>query len=163
MEAGSLQKRLTAKMELFLDILKSPEIVTWRAIMNAHKEILCVLESALQKEGFTVPRLQIMFHLYFQGPLPPSAIAEILSVTRGNITAFLKRLTNDKVVKTVPGKSEGRPKYALTTKGTREFEAIFPGHSARVKALVLPMTAEAVEQLNKIQQNAAEICPTVLR
>ncbi|MGE0175030.1 MAG: MarR family winged helix-turn-helix transcriptional regulator [Oligoflexales bacterium] len=130
--------------------------------MDAHKEILCALESALQKEGFTVPRFQIMFHLYFEGPLPPSRIAEVLSVTRGNITAFLKRLTIDNIVKTVPGKSEGRPKYTLTTKGKREFEAIFPGHASRVMALVLPMTADAIEQLKKIQKHAEEICSTVL-
>lgn len=121
-----------------------------------------MLESALQREGFTVPRFQIMFYLYFQGPLLPSTIADLMTVTRGNITAFLKRLTADKIVKTVPGRSQGRPKYALTAKGKREFESMFPAHAERVKKLVLPMTANAIERLNEITKHAAEVCPTVL-
>lgn len=130
-------------------------------MMYAHKAVFAVLESNLQKAGWTVPRFQIMFYLYFEGPLAPSEIAHRLIVTRGNITAFLRRLVADKLIKAVTGNSELRPKYALTIEGKRGFETIFPPHAARVKKLVPSLDHHAIEQLNRIKENAERLSKTM--
>ncbi len=147
----------TRSNEDFNEILERPEIKTWRAILETKNIVFSILESWLQKEGFTVPRFQVMFYLYFEGPTPPSVIADKMSVSRGNITAFFKRMLADKLIKTVAGKSQARPNYALTTKGEREFEKIFPDHAERVTKLVLAMDADMIDHLKKIKRNAENL------
>ncbi len=159
--AKRLRQKAQPQNQTFQGILKAPEIITWRAIMEAQKAVLSILESNLQKEGSTVSRFQILFYLYFEGPMAPSVIANRMVVTRGNITAFFKRLVVDKLIKAVSGKSESRPKYALTDKGKKEFERVFPAHTARVQKLVIPLDPKAVEQLKRIKQNAEDRAKTM--
>ncbi|MEZ4744305.1 MAG: MarR family transcriptional regulator [Bdellovibrionota bacterium] len=138
----------------FEKILERPEIKTWRSILQTQKVIFSVLESNLQTIGFTLPRFQIMFHLYFEGAMSPSALADRLTVSRGNITAFLRRLLNDNVVQKTAGRSESRPKYILTLRGMHDFEKIFPQHVEKVSQLVTPMSEEALKQLDAVKKNA---------
>lgn len=98
-----------------------------------------------------------MFFLYFEGPMLPSIIADKMTVSRGNITAFLRRMMTDNLIKAVSGRSETRPKYTLTAKGKREFEKIFPGHAERVTKLVPAMDEKALNQLIKIKENAENL------
>jgi len=155
-EIRHMRQRKSVHNSGFEAILNRPEIQTWRAILEAQKNVFAILESNLQKIGYTVPRFQVMFYLYFDGPLLPSVLADRMVVSRGNITAFLKRLMDDKIVKKASGRSESRPKYGLTAKGKRDFEKIFPPHAERVGKLVPAMTDDAINQLRLIKETAAK-------
>ena len=151
----------SAEYEKFKDLLENPAVISWRAILEAQRTIFAQLESCLQKEGFTVARFQIMFFLYFKGPLAPSTVADLTAVSRGNITAFFKRMLADDLIETVTGRSEARPKYTLTSNGRREFEKIFPQHVERVSKLVLPLEQPMIDQLQKAQLHARDASITL--
>jgi len=118
--------------------------------MTALQTIYGALENSLLKEeSCSVSRFQILFFLYFNGPLSAAEIARQLFVTRGNISMFLKRVREDGLV-TVSKltRSEKRPLFCLTPKGTRFFEEVFPRHVRRVKLLAPQLDAKTIKKLN---------------
>lgn len=136
--------------------LQDPKVISWRALLDTKKAILAVLESCFQIEGFTVGRFQIMFNLYFEGPLSPTALSLINRFTKGNTSSFLKRMIADGLVETTPGKSQGRPHYRLTSRGQNLFEDLLPRHLARIKKIMIPLDEGALEKLAIIRERVAE-------
>lgn len=137
-------------------LLSQREIQSWRALMAAFQAIYGTLENSLLKEeDCSVSRFQILFFLYFQGPLPAVDIARKLFVTRGNISMFLKRVREDGLV-TVSKltKSQKRPLFCLTAKGTNFFEEIFPRHVRRVRLLMPRLDRKTL----KLLQDTAKRC-----
>jgi len=131
-------------------LLTHPKVRSWRALMTALQTIYGALENSLLKEeSCSVSRFQILFFLYFNGPLSAAEIARQLFVTRGNISMFLKRVREDGLV-TVSKltRSEKRPLFCLTPKGTRFFEEVFPRHVRRVKLLAPQLDAKTIKKLN---------------
>jgi DNA-binding MarR family transcriptional regulator len=135
--------------------LLDPEIVSWRALLDTKKAILAVLESCFQIEGFTVGRFHIMFNLYFEGPMSPTALSRINRFTKGNTSTFLKRMISDGLVETSPGESKGRPRYGLTTFGVKQFEDLLPRHLARIKQIMIPLEEGYLENLRIIRERVA--------
>lgn len=124
-----------AKLRVLLD---DPQVESWRSLMAAFQAVYTRLESALRaEEQCSIPRFQIFFYLFFEGPLPASEIAKRLLVTRGNISTFLKRLESDGVIR--PARADAakkRPRLELTSQGATQFEQLFPRHIRRVKNLM---------------------------
>ncbi len=135
-------------------LLDEPEVKSWRTLMAAFQTIYRQLEKALLLEECSIPRFQILFFLYFEGPLPAVEIAKKLFVTRGNISMFLKRLQLDGLIKQVRIETtQKRPFFELTKKGVRKFEGIFPLHIGRVKRLMPPLNRSFLELLRKISES----------
>lgn len=132
-------------------LLLAPEVISWRALMDTKKAIFAVLESCFQKEGYTVPRFQIMFFLYFEGPMSPTKLSELNMFTKGNTSTFLKRMISDGLVEAIAGTSQGRPFYSLTILGREKFEDLFPRHIKRVKKLMMPLDEATLITLKKIR------------
>ena len=112
--------------------------------MRAFHSVYQPLEQALLQEGCSIPRFQILFHLYFSPPFGAAQLARELFVTRGNISTFLKRLQSEGLITiSKESPSQGRPLYILTAKGKALFEDLFPRHIKRVRNLmpVLKMTS----------------------
>jgi DNA-binding MarR family transcriptional regulator len=98
-----------------------------------------------------------MFHLYFTGPLSPSKIADLMMVTRGNITSFIKRMIEDDLITTHQKRGQKRVVYGLTDLGIKHFERIFPRHAKRVCKLVPKMPANFVKQLGQIEKRMSTL------
>lgn len=112
--------------------------------MSAFQSVYRKLERGLNQEGCTISRFQILFHLYFEGNLPATGIAEKLFVTRGNISMFIRRLQEEKLVMvSKESPSAKRPLYCLTAAGIELFEDIFPRHIRRVKSSMPVLSREA--------------------
>jgi DNA-binding MarR family transcriptional regulator len=144
------------KKKVLAKKLLHPEIVSWRALLDTKKAILAVLESCFQIEGFTVGRFHIMFNLYFEGPMSPTALSRLNRCSKGNTSTFLKRMISDGLVETTPGESKGRPRYGLTAFGVKQFEDLLPRHLARIKQIMIPLEEGCLERLSIIRERVTE-------
>lgn len=121
--------------------------------MTAFQSIFVELEKGLKKDGFHVSRFQILFFLYFGGPLSAADLARHLLVTRGNISMFLKRLERDRQIRVCPSSpSMRRPVYRLTKRAETIFETIFPKHIARVQKLAPALPPSMTKALLRLGQ-----------
>ncbi|MEO6460293.1 MAG: MarR family transcriptional regulator [Bdellovibrionota bacterium] len=133
-----------------LRLLDRPEVDSWRALMNGFQVLYRHFEEALVKEGCSYSRFQLLFFLYFEGPLAPVDISKKMLVTRSNVSMFLRRMIQDNLVKeSSTMTSSKRPSYVLTSQGKDFFEKILPHHVGRV---VSKMPALPKSQL-KILEN----------
>lgn len=123
--------------------MSDPKVKSWRSVMECYRHILNQLERKLIAEGCTVPRFSILFELYMSGSLPAVEIARRLYVTRGNISTFLKRMTDDSLVMPVTPAGQKRPVYVLTKEGMEYFEELLPAHIERVR-LLAPLLDEDI-------------------
>ena len=139
-------------------LVSHDEVKSWRSVLNCYKALAAIFESEMQAEGLSLSRFQVMFHLYFTGPMKPVEIADLAMATRSNVSTFIKRMTNDGVVRATPKSAESRrPMYELTPRGRRQFETIFPGHIARVRELMPPLPAGAVKSLADTYEHARQV------
>lgn len=127
--------------EKMLSLLKIPEVQSWRSLLRSFRYVVGEINHKMLKMGCSLPRFQILFHLYFKGPLPAVRIAEIMVVTRGNISTFLKRMQADGLIR--PASEVGtksRPYFELSPEGEKTFEEIFPAHVEMILELVRPFS-----------------------
>jgi len=132
-------------------LLLDKQVQGWITLMKAFQTVYRPLEQALLREGCSVPRFQVLFHLYFNGPLAATQIARELFVTRGNISMFLKRLQGDKLITVSRASpSSTRPLYCLTSQGYAFFEGLFPRHIGRVKSLMPVLGRSSLKELEQM-------------
>ena len=144
------QGKPDAKRDNLLKILLNPEVESWMAILFAYRKTLERLEQALLANGCSASRFQILFFLYFDGTLSPVQISRKMSVTRGNISTFLKRMEADRLLKRRIPEGQKRPVYSLTKHGKEFFEGILPNHVKRVRQLVPALSKESVQLLKQV-------------
>jgi MarR family 2-MHQ and catechol resistance regulon transcriptional repressor len=136
-----------------LDLLASPEINSWRTIMECYKEMFSYLSSWLAEEGCSISRFQILMYLYLEGPLAPSELADKLVTTRGNMTMFLRRIKNDQLIESVyPDPNARRAKISLTKHGERFIEDLLPHHINRVEELMRPLSKTSLKTMEEITE-----------
>ena len=136
-----LQKR---KLEMLLEL---SEVRSWRSLMGAYQSIYRQLERALLTENCSIPRFQILFYLYFEGPTTGVELSRKLFVTRGNISTFLRRLQADGILKKPEEGAKKRQLLQLTDHGKKTFEDLFPRHIDRVRSLMPPLDVKTLEKL----------------
>lgn len=139
------------------ELVERPKVATWITIFETYKQVYSFLETQSHKHGNTLPRFQIMFHLYFKGELSPAHLAKLLYVSRANMSTFIKRLLADKVI--TVDKEAGtakRPKYKLSQEGIRCFEDYFPKHIANVEKVISPLDPATLESLKEMKKLAKE-------
>ncbi|MGE4233080.1 MAG: MarR family winged helix-turn-helix transcriptional regulator [Bacteriovoracia bacterium] len=133
-------------------LLKKTEVESWRALMGAFQAVFRKLERALLKNHkCTVSRFQILFFLYFEGPMAATEVAKRLCVTRGNISMFLKRMHADDLIEASPSsRSQKRSVFSLTPKGRDFFEGLFPSHIKRVCTFMPGLDPKTIVLLRQI-------------
>lgn len=132
------------------ELLQDPTVSSWRTVMQAYRSIFTQLERHLLERGYTMSRFQIMFCLYYDGPMAPYQIADRLLVTRGNVSTFLQRMRADGLVKSAAGLTQNRPFVTLSRKGRRDFEALFPQHVERIHELMEPFDQDVLLALQAL-------------
>lgn len=139
----------------FVSMRDLPEVASWRALMEAFRVTYSFLEKGLVSDGWSMPRFQIILILYFEGPQSQSQLSRRFLVTRGNISAFCKRLQNDGLITPVKGVERKRPPFALTAKGAKLFEEIFPKHIKRIQSRMPIFKEESLEQLHGVAESGS--------
>lgn len=134
------------------ELLNLSKVKAWRTLMHAYTQIYRYLESELLKENCSISRFQIFFYLYFQGPLSSIELAQLLNVTRGNISTFVRRLSDDSLVEVNPTNGRGgKQLISLSPKGKSQFESFFPEHIKRVTSVMPEISSKSLKILSEIQ------------
>lgn len=139
------------------ELLTRPEVVSWRALMSAYKSILSLLEEGLVQDSCSLPRFEILLFLYFNGKLLPVEIAKKMSVTRGNISMFIKRMEADNLVEKIYLDDRARPFYGLTKDGRILFEKIFPSHVDKISKNMPTLSTKSLKSLNRMRGKDIDI------
>lgn len=136
----------------FKKLLEVPEMITWFKLLRAYRQTIQVLQTRLMtKFNWSWPRLQILFYLYFEGPLPAIRLSELMNVTRGNISTFIRRLLADGlIVVSSKSPSASRPYYELSSAGREQFEEVFPHMVTEAKAIIQPFSEPALRDLEDL-------------
>lgn len=130
-------------------MLEDPKIVSWRLALNTVEELYDQFDKKLNEVGCNMSRFEMLFFIYFAGPLSAIQLAAKMRVSRGNISAFLKRLISDGLIEPCKMASTAtRPKFVLSDKGEEYFTEIFKLHIKQIKASVHPFSEKFKEELS---------------
>lgn len=127
--------------------------------------MLAVLEAgaAIQHEVFDVLqekygmsegklRVMIILHKLAEGAaMPPSELAAKAAVSRATISAMLRRMERDGLVRLAADEADGRGKLVcLAPAGRAQMDALLPAHYSRISRLMSRLTAEEQETLTAL-------------
>lgn len=144
-----MSNRKYAKKEKLEKMLSSPNVVSWRLALNTVEEMYSRFETELSKAGCNMSRFEMLFHIYFSGPLSAIQIAAKLGVSRGNISAFVKRLIKDDLIAPCKVSSTAtRPRYSLSPSGEAFFEKIFTIHIKHIEEMITPLGRKTQQELS---------------
>lgn len=133
------------------ELLDFPQVKAWRTLMHTYTQIYRYLESELLKENCSISRFQIFFYLYFHGPMSSIELAQNLNVTRGNISSFIRRLSEDSFVEINAAEGRGgKQLIELSNKGKTLFEGFFPEHIKRVISVMPEISTKSLKALSAI-------------
>lgn len=139
------------RKKALLELNNQEAVQSWKALMFAYRATFNKLEKGLDNAGFSIPKFQILYMLYFDGPLQLVEIATRSKVSKANISTFINRMKRDNLVEEHYEQSRKLPKVKLSTNGVKEFEILFPGHVERTASLVPPMTPDIVAYLKDLE------------
>jgi DNA-binding MarR family transcriptional regulator len=134
------------KLEKLLD---DPKVESWRLALNTVEELYDQFDKKLNEVNCNMSRFEMLFFIYFKGPLSAIQLAGQMRVSRGNISAFLKRLKVDGLIEACKISSTvSRPKFVLSDKGEKYFDEIFRLHIKQIKSVVRPLSESSKTELN---------------
>jgi DNA-binding MarR family transcriptional regulator len=143
-----MTNRKYAKKEKLEELLNTPTIISWRLALNTVESVYSRLEDELIKNGCNMSRFEMLFHIYFSGPLSAIQLSERMDVSRGNISSFIKRLLSDDLIAPCRMSSTAtRPKYSLSKNGEEFFEKILKIHAKHINNLLTPLSKKTHDEL----------------
>jgi DNA-binding MarR family transcriptional regulator len=152
-----MSNRKYVKKEKLEKLLKSPNVISWRHALNTVEFMYAHFENELSKFGCNMSRFEMLFHIYFSGPLSAIQLSTKMGVSRGNISGFVKRLLNDDLIAPCKISSTAtRPRYSLSVNGEAFFEEIFKIHLKHVEKLISPLSSKSMQELSKWVETAKE-------
>lgn len=105
----------------------------------------------IRSSGLTPPQFAVVECLGHLGPLPLGKVCEKMLVSGGNLTLIADNLEKQGLVERIFSKEDRRTvTIALTKKGQKLFEQIFPAHAACVTDLASVLTTAEQAQLAKL-------------
>jgi DNA-binding MarR family transcriptional regulator len=153
-----MSNRKYAKKDKFLELLDNPKVKSWRMALNTVEALYSKFEEELSKFGCNMSRFEMLFFIYFDGPLSAIQLSEKMKVSRGNISAFVKRLLKDDLIAPCKISSTAtRPKYSLSPQGEIFFEKIFKIHLKHIERLIHPLSTKTMNELSNWSPNNSDL------
>lgn len=155
-----MSNRKYAKKDQLEKLLDNPRVVSWRLALNIVELMYSRFEAELVKSGCNMSRFEMLFHIYFSGPLSAIQLSVKMNVSRSNISSFVKRLLKDDLI--APCKlssTPARPKYSLSSKGEAFFEKIFKIHLKHIDEMITPLSPKAMQELTSWSAEKANAKP----
>lgn len=79
-------------------------------------------------------------------------LAQNLNVTRGNVSTFIRRLSEDSLVEINAAEGRGgKQLIEISNKGKILFESFFPEHIKRVTAVMPEISSKSLKALSEIK------------
>lgn len=121
-------------------------------------------EADIARHGLSPGEFAIMEALYHRGTLLLGEVQRKILVSSGGVTYLVDRLEKQGYVERQECPSDRRARYAaLTPKGRKLMESIFPAHAEALQAALAGLSIEekrqAIELLRKLGTYAAEEAP----
>lgn len=136
-------KKLIQEHHLALSTL----VVFTRAEHAIHKKEL----ETVKKSGLTPAQFGVLEALYNKGDLRICELIEKILTTSGNITVVIKNLEKDGLIKRIPDPKDKRSCIiAITEKGKKTIEDIFPEHIRNIESIFSVLTDEEKMTLKTI-------------
>lgn len=150
-----MSNRQYAKKEKLEKLLDAPKVKSWRHALNTVEFVYSRFEDELVKHGCNMSRFEMLFHIYFSGPLSAIQLSVKMGVSRGNISGFVKRLLKDDLIAPCKMSSTAaRPKYSLSLQGEAFFEKIFKIHLNHIDEMITPLSSKALQELSRWEESA---------
>ncbi|HSJ23956.1 MAG TPA: MarR family transcriptional regulator [Longimicrobiales bacterium] len=104
-------------------------------------------EADIARHGLSTGEFAILEVLYHRGPLLLGEIQRKILVSSGGVTYLVDRLEGRGLVERRECAEDRRARYgALTAKGERLMQEIFPAHAAAIEGATAGLTAEEKRQ-----------------
>ncbi|SHH97024.1 MULTISPECIES: MarR family winged helix-turn-helix transcriptional regulator [Virgibacillus] len=105
-------------------------------LSKAYRSLMEQVEDDIHQRGLNLTDFAVMELLYHKGPHTLKAIGEKILLTSGSITYVVNKLENRRYIVRIPNENDRRVTFAaITEKGERLMEEIFPGHWARIEEI----------------------------
>lgn len=134
----------------------------WVVLSRAGAAVRRHAEADMTRHGLTPGEFAILEVLYHRGPLLLGEVQRKILVSSGGVTYLVDRLEDAGLVERRECPGDRRARYAaLTDKGERLMERIFPEHIEAIQRAVGGLDAseqrEAIELLRALGRHAADI------
>jgi DNA-binding MarR family transcriptional regulator len=127
-----------------------PRVDLWRQLLVMVEVLYAELEKKLGEKDCSYPRFRLLFVLYFEAPCSAATLAKRLHVTRSNLTTFLRRLEEDKLIYPCPIVStKTRLKYVLSQKGLSYTEELMAYHFGNIKKLPIFFRPQLIAEITQ--------------
>lgn len=130
---------------------------TYIKLMRASSSVLSRVTPRLQKEGLTFSQFSVLEALYHLGPLCQKELGDKLLQSGGNITMVVNNLEKQGLV--VRLRDEIDKRYVLvhlTWRGTERVRELFPGHLEDICRCFSALSAEEMQDLNRLLRKAGK-------
>ena len=130
-------------------LVRTPAVATWLRLVRVFQKVARGGDVVLRGAGITGPQFDLLATVASAGgEMPQQALAERLSVTKGNVTQLLTRLEEAGHVRRT---AEGRGnRVHLTARGRRLLDGIMPAHDTLVESRLAVLTADEQATLRRI-------------
>jgi MarR family 2-MHQ and catechol resistance regulon transcriptional repressor len=113
------------------DLPTATALKLWVVMARSYAALSEVLKADVERHDLTFTEFAVMEALYHKGPQLLGEIQKVILVSSGGMTFLVDRLAKRGLVERQACKSDRRARYAaLTKKGEKMMDAIFPEHAA---------------------------------
>ena len=143
--------------ERYVEEMKNPQVESWLSVLRTYRTMFHFLDTRLQQAGCSIPRFQVLIVLCLEDQETPVNIARRLSVSRANVSTFLKRLIADGLIQknTIP--ESRRSTYSLSPKGQSYLKEIFPEHISHIKEVMEVFDPKHLRAMEKSVKRVHEL------
>lgn len=141
---------------------ESLDLKLWTVLAKAYDALRAQAFAHIEREGLTPGEFGVLDTLYHKGPMLLGELQHRVLVTSGGISYLADRLAARGLVARRSYAADRRTReLALTAKGERLMQRVFPDHAAVIKAALAGVDSErkraAVDLLRTIGRAVAEV------
>lgn len=126
-------------------------IGVYRELARADDSVSAVMERQLHKAGMGIAQFRILDHLLQAGATPQVELAEILLLSKGNISTVIDRLVaKSMVARWTKDGYKRRVMIHLTPQGRAMVEGLFPKQARVIRAHMSALSEREQETLRKL-------------
>jgi DNA-binding MarR family transcriptional regulator len=138
--------------------LTEEQLAAWKRLQWANALIMARFRSDLADTGLTVEEFDVLIHLARVAPgalsLQELTASMVVAggMSRSGITRLLDRMERDGLLRrTLSPHDRRRFDVALTPRGRKRFDQIWPGHAEGIaRYFVAPLTSRDIRELDRI-------------
>ncbi|CAB4243809.1 MarR family transcriptional regulator [Methylacidimicrobium sp. AP8] len=120
-------------------------------LTRASETLVAALRGPLARAGLTTAQLGVLEALYHLGPMNERLLGRKLLRSGGNITVVVDNLERRSLVGRQRNPRDRRSiTVRLTPEGLRLIRRVFPGHAARITALLAVLSPEEQAELGRL-------------